>query len=242
MNNQKKLNDKNTDDSASIYQRQDIKTEKQKLKEMTFRQKITYFNNYYTLKVIVILAVLAFVIYTAYSIATPDPKTVLYAAVINNAIDPETALKLQSDFGTHLNINEKKENIMIDTSFYIGSEEDYNEYTLASQQKLTTYLVAAQIDVIIAPESAFTHYAYYGNLSKLSDQLPTDLCSSLADSFFNTETEQDSSKSAYGIYLDNATIYDKNGDIIDKPVLGIAVNTKQNQNVVEFIRYLFQLY
>jgi len=233
---------KDTEDSAAIYQPRKQQTEKQKLRDMTFKEKVIYFNDYYRFKSIAILAILSFAIYVAYSILVPKPETILYAAVINYALTEESALTLQSDFGQHLEINPKKEELMIDTSFFLGGKDDAAEYSHSSEQKLGTYFFAGEIDVIIAPESNFAKYTNYGYFDKLSDQLPTDLFSSLADSFYSSDTEDDSSVSAYGIYLDGATIYDNQGEIIDRPVLGIVANSKYKPNAIELIRYLFQLY
>ena len=242
MINENQLKDTTLDDSAALYQPRKKQTEKQKLSEMTFKEKVVYFNNYYKWKTISIIAVLALVVYAVYSILTPKPETVLYAAIINYAIDDETAASLQGDFGQHLGIDPETEEIMIDPSFFLGTEDDASEFSISNEQKLATYFYASEIDIIIAPESKFEKYAYYGNLSKLSDQLPTDLCSSLADSFYSSRLEDSTAVSAYGIYLDGATIYDKSGEIIDRPVLGIVANSKFKQNGIDFIRYLFKLY
>ncbi|WFR57997.1 hypothetical protein QA584_02735 [Anaerocolumna sp. AGMB13025] len=235
------LKDSVLDDSAEIYKPRKEQTEKQKLSEMTWKEKITYFNNYYRVATIVIIAVIAAVIYLIYNIVTPKPEPVLYAAVINSAIDTETAQNLQTDFGNKLGIDPKTQEIMIDTSFFLGSDSNVSEYSMSVQQKLSTYFFAGQIDVLIAPESFFANYAHLGNLSKLTDELPTELCTKLANSFYNSDTEDDPATSPYGIYLDGAKIYDNNGTLIDRPVLGIVVNSKYKQNAVEFIKYLFDL-
>jgi hypothetical protein len=235
------LKDSTLDDSAEIYQPREQLTEKQKLSEMTFSEKVTYFNNYYRFKTLVGIAILGLIIYAAYSILTPKPATVLYAAVLNYALDDETAATLQTDLGEYLNINPAKQEVKVDTSFYLGTDDDASEYTMSMQQKLVTYLYASEIDIIIAPESVFASYAHNGYMSKLSDELPTDLFSALSDSFYYSGTEDDATESAYGIHLDDAIIYDKSGAAIDNPVIGIVVNSKYKQNGTELIRYLFDL-
>ncbi len=231
------LKDTVLDESAEIYRQRKQQTEKQKLSEMTFKEKITYFNNYYRLTTIVVVAIVIGAAYFIYTILTPKPETVLYAAVVNSVIDDDTSAALQNDFGQKLGIDPKTQEINIDASFFLG--DDSNEYALASQQKLVTYLYAGELDVIIAPESVFSNYANLGNFCKLSDQLPTDLCTALADSFYYSNTEEDSASSAYGIYLDGAKIYDNEETLTDRPVLGIVANSENKQNAAEFIRFLF---
>jgi len=239
----KENNFKNTtlDDSASIYQPRQEQTEKQKFSEMTFKEKIRYFNDYYRLKTIVFVAITIGIIYLVYTILNPGPKAVLHVTSINNSIGMEAAETLEANFSGYLNLDKDKENVFIDTTLYLGDEDDMNELTMASRQKLMALFFSGDIDIFIAPEAEFTHYADEGFFSKLSDQLTTEMCSYFADSFYYTQTEEDPAKGAYGIYLKDSIIYDKAGQPVESPVLGIAVNSKYAENAVEFIRYIFEL-
>ncbi len=234
---------KNTtlDDTASIYQPRQEQTEKQKFSEMTFKEKVSYFNDYYRLKTIVFVAITIGVIYFVYTILNPGPKTVLHVTSINNSIDMETAETLENNLSDYLNLDKDKENVFIDTTLYLSDESTMTEMTMASQQKLTTLFYSGDIDIFIAPEAEFASYAKAGFFSKLSDQLTTEMCSYFADSFYHTQTEEDPAKGAYGIYLKDSMIYDETGQPVENPVLGIAVNSKYAENAVEFIRYIFEL-
>jgi hypothetical protein len=234
---------KNTtlDDSASIYQARQEQTEKQKFSEMTFKEKVGYFNDYYRLKTIVFVAITIGIIYLAYTILNPGPKTVLHITSLNNSIDTETAETLENNLSDYLNLDKDKENVFIDTALYLSDETAMSEMTMASEQKLMALFFNGEIDVFIAPEAEFTHYAESGFFSKLSEQLTTEMCSYFGDSFYYTQTEEDPAKSAYGIYLKDSILYDKTGQPMESPVLGIAVNSKHAENAVEFIRYLFEL-
>lgn len=248
------------DNSAEIYKQRQEQSEKQKLSNMTFQEKVTYFKNYYLAKTIIVLVIAALAGYFLYTVITPDPENVLYTAIVDYAIDEDTAATIQSDLEKKLNIDKDKQEILFDTSFYLGGDttassssdgssaeaspavSSDSQYTMASQQKLITYLYAGEIDVMVAPESSFSQYAGIGYFSKLSDELPTDLFTALSDSYFYSATEDDASSGAYGIYLDGAKIYDNKGELIDKPVLGIVVNSEHKQNAIELVRYLFDLY
>ena len=234
---------KNTtlDDSASIYQPRQKQTEKQKFSEMTFKEKVTYFNDYYKVKAIVLIIAIIGIIYIVYNILTPDPKTVLHVDSTNNSIDMQTAEALGNNISDYLNLDKEKEHVVIDTSLYLGNSETMSSFDIASETKLVTQFSAGEIDILIAPEAVFTKYAKLGFFSKLSDQLTTEMCSNLADSFFYTQTEESPAKGAYGIYLKGSKIYDKNGQPIENPVLGITANSKYSENAVEFIKYIFEI-
>lgn len=231
---------KNTtlDDSASIYQPRQEQTEKQKFSEMTFKEKVIYFNDYYKVKTIALIIVLIGIIYIVYSIVTPAPKTVLHVTSVNYTIDTQAAETLENNLSDYLNLDKEKEQILIDTSLFLGEED---EMTMASRQKLMVSFYAGEIDIFIAPEAEFTTYAEAGFFTKLSDQLTTEMCSEFADSFYYTQTEEDPTKGAYGIYIKGSKIYDKTGQPIENPVLGIAVNSKYSENTIEFIKYIFEL-
>lgn len=234
---------KNTtlDDSASIYQQKQKQTEKQKLNEMTFKEKVTYFNDYYKVKTIVLVIAAIGIVYIVYNILTPDPKTVLHVASINNSIDTETAETLESNLSDYLNLDKDTEHVVIDTTLYLGDTDAMPGFSLASEQKLAALFYSGDIDILIAPEAEFTKYAKEGFFSKLSDQLTTEMCSYFADSYFYIQTEESQAKGAYGIYLKNSKLYDKTGQPVENPVLGIAVNSKYSENAIKFIRYIFGL-
>lgn len=234
-----RLKDTTLDNSAEIYQQRKELTEKQKLSNMTTKEKLEYFNNYYRTKLIIIITVLALVIYFAYSILTPSPETILYAAVLSNGIDEQTAMSIQNDFGKHLDINPDTQEVIVDTSFIIGTEGNATQYTMANEQKLATLFYAEEIDIIIAPESAFAVYAGNGSLCKLSDQLPADLCSSLADSFYYSSSSEDPNVSAYGIYLDSIGIPNNTSERV---LMGIMINSEYKSNAAEFMHFLYNLF
>ena len=241
MLNKDRLKDTTLDNSADIYKPREEKSEKQKLSEMTFQDKVSYLKSYYLAKTVAIIAIIAFAGYLFYTILTPKPETLLYAAIVNYAIPEETAATLQSDFSNHLGITSDKEEVMFDTSFYLGSGNDTSEYTMSAQEKLSVYFTAGDVDVLIAPESIIKNYASFGYLDKLTDQLPTDLCTSLSESFLFSTTEDNPVSGAYGIYLDGTALYNGTSDPTDRPVLAIVINSDQKQNAIEFIRYLFKL-
>ncbi|MDF2611303.1 MAG: hypothetical protein K0R92_2777 [Lachnospiraceae bacterium] len=233
--------DTKLDDSAEIYKQRELRTEKQKLSNMTFQEKVEYFNSYYRNKVIAIMAFIGILIYFAYTIFSPKAETIFYAAVINNTVDAETASTLQDDFSNYLNRNVKTQDLFIDTSFRIQDSNLADQYALANEQKLTTLIATGEIDVVIAPETLFKKYADTGLFVKLSDQLSTEMCSYFADSFYYAKPEGTVVDGAYGVYIDDSLIYKDKALPDDRPVLGILVNSKHKDNVIEFIKYIFAL-
>lgn len=226
------------DESASIYQQRNTTvTEKQKLQDMSMKEKLQYFNDYYKNRSIVVAIIIVTSISILYSITTPKSDTVLYAAIINDSLEEEAVNHLTTDFASLANIDLESNEIMIDSSYYIS--EDSTNISMASEQKLTTYIYAKDVDIIITDEKQFTNYANQGYFDNLSDHLPTDLYSDLSDSFYLANDAEGNSINAYGIFLDKSMVYQETGSIIEKPVIGIITNSKNKGHSVDFIRYLF---
>jgi ABC-type glycerol-3-phosphate transport system substrate-binding protein len=123
----------------------------------------------------------------------------------------------------------------------IGNVDAVGGHALENEQKLVTLLAASQIDIMIAPKSLFTKYAEGGYLMKLSDQLTTQMCTYLADSFYYSQPEGTLTNGAYGVYIGDSSIYqNSNHSIEDPPVLGIVVNSKHKDAAAEFIKFIYQ--
>lgn len=222
------------DEQAVIYQPRKELTEKEKLSEMNFKEKLSYLWEYYKVHALVTVGAIALIIYIIYEIVTPDVKPQFYAAIINSLVDKQTLENYGLEFSEYLKLDPETEEVQLNDTFYLDSG-DYNVTTI-----LTTYLAAGEIDVIIAPESEFEHYATTGYMAKLSDELPTDVYSALTDYFYITDTEEDAKHNAYGIYLTDTDLF-KGLEYNSEPyILGIVPNYSHEENTIDFIRYLFK--
>jgi hypothetical protein len=228
------------DDNSSIYQPREKQTEKEKLREMSFRKKLEYLFEYYKFHALITIAVIAFIIYIINGILNPPAVTKFNAAIIDNPVDEKIINQYAEDFAKLLNLNPARENVELNTSYNFSIKDTY---TATLKDALVARISARDVDVIIAPESEFKNYAKTGCLIKLSDLLPTDIYSSLTDKFFISNTNEDSEQTAYGIYLSNTKFIKENAkktDVKLEPyVIGVITNTRHVDNSVEFIRYLF---
>jgi hypothetical protein len=228
------------DDSSEIYQPREIKSEKQKLKEMSFHEKLEYINAYYKYKLLATIIILGIIISLFYTILTPKDETVFNAAILNQYLDSQKKDELITDFSKYLDISEKQ-NIVFDDSFYMSDNNSPITASSTALEKLQTYVYTNQLDVIIADESVFKDFANWGYFDNLNDRLPTDLYSKLTEQLFISTTQDDSEEKAYGIYLtDNKVIRDL-GILAEKPVIGIVANSKYKNNSISFLRYIFDL-
>lgn len=224
-------------DDSFIYQPRPQLTEKEKLRNMSLKEKLAYLWEYYRIHAFIIIGVIALGSYIIHSIFTPNVVTQFYAAFVDCPVDAEVLENYRTDFADYLQLNPQTENVNFNTSFYLKSE---GEYAMSMKQALVTYVSAQEVDIIIAPETQFAQYAYYGYFDKVSNQLPTDIYSNLTDYFYMSEIEGTPEQNAYGIYLNNTELFQPYTDESDRYVLGIVANSKHKENTIEFIRTLFE--
>lgn len=230
-------------ESAEIYQVRKEQSEKEKLSEMSFKEKAGYLWEYYRVHAFVFIVSVTIIASVIYNIAKPNIETKLYTAIINNTLSDEYLEDLQIEFAEHLKLNPEREDIKLNTQFYFNGTADYS---MNMKQVLTTYVAAQDVDIIIAPESEFKEYALYGYMSTISDILPTDLYTSLTDQLYIGKKEIDPEEATYeegvyGIYVDDTDLF-KNHTVSpssERYLLGIIANSRHEENAVEFIRYLF---
>ncbi len=226
-------------DSAEIYQQRKEQRERDKLREMTLQERISYLWDYYKLHALFTIIGIAVIAYVIYEIVTPKIETQLYVAVIDNPVDPAALEEYEAQFAEHLQIDPEREEVIINPQFYFLADD---EYAMSMRQVLVTYVAAQDVDIIIAPKSEFESYSYYGYMYSLSDLLPTDLYSKLSEYFYIGAREDNPEEKVYGIYLDQAPFFQDNERISsDNPyILGVIGNSRRTENSAEFIRYLFR--
>lgn len=259
---------KTINDDASIYQDRDEKFSKEQFKEMSLKEKLSYFLDYYAKTVLLVILIIGILVYFIYSVTSPKEKTILSVAVINDYKSEDTIVNLENEVGDYIGLGDM-EDVNIDNTYYLDTSEmtqetdesgldtprvqetndlasetpeEFADDTMfaasatASQMKLTTYIAAQEIDVIIAPEEVFETYSYQGFFDNLETTLPTDVFANLSDQLYFSSTEDLNISKPYGIRLDNWSPGESNQD--QTHILGILANSPNRDNSVLFIRYL----
>ncbi|CUH93643.1 hypothetical protein [Herbinix luporum] len=226
------------DEDATIYQPRQEQSEKEKLKDMSWEKRISYIWEYYKLHGLLIILGIAFISYTIYTFTKPKIDTKLYAAIINNPINTDVWDEYESKMTEYLKLDTKTENVYFNYNFYYNGPADL---AVNMRQVFAAQLVTADIDLVIAPLSEFATNVEVGIFDPLSDQLPTDLYSSLTDKFYLSGTEENPKVAAYGIYLKDTKLFKEYSQTSDDDpfLIGIVRNSTNKDNAVKFIRYIF---
>lgn len=158
----------------------EFKEERAAMKNGTPKQKLSYFWDYYKWHVIVGCAALAALATFIFQMANRK-DTALYAVLLNSS---ERDLSVNDSeytaaFAEYAGIDEKKYEIIYDTSIQVNGSEGY-----ASVQKLMTYIAVSELDVIISDPDSLISYAYQENFYDLRQFLNAEQLERYGDSFF----------------------------------------------------------
>ena len=227
------------DDSADIYQEREEKTQRERWKEMkTFRQKWDYFKEYYLVKTIAAVVVVALLAYLGYSIFSPKPEQIFNAAIIDYVVPETSRLTMEEEFFVYLEGTEQQF-VEFDDSFAF-----YKDYNYAIRRSFMTYVIAGDMDVIIMPETLFEAYvAYY---TPLADVLPADLYEQLSEYFVKASKRDaqgnilEGTEQFFGIDITNVPLM-QDTMCEERVILTVVGTSSKTENAVEFIKYLFGL-
>lgn len=224
------------DDSASIYQIREEKTDRMKWKECKgFRAKWEHFKAYYLLKTFIWACVIGFVGYAVYEIVKPKKETVLYIAFTDAVVTAGEMDKLQEGYEAYVTYDKDEQTMIFDNDMMISNRAD-----AASAQRFTAHAVAGDIDIIVGTENVMKGLAG-AYMWPVDQQISPELYAQVEDRLcYAVPTDVDGNpgeEAPYGIYITDLV------DVHDvyygqELVLAITGNTKRGENAENFIRYL----
>lgn len=226
-------------DEASIYHHREETTEKEKWSSLHGRKRWEYFKSYYLLKLVVAVICVAVAGSLLYTVFSPKPEDVFYAAIIDGSMTVEQAERAAAEFGQLISLDEETEKMTFDRDYYFETSG------YESLQKFATYNAVGQIDITIMPLSVFEKYGPGGYFQQLSEVLPTDLYLELSPYMVECQIKDrdgvliENSASMYGIRIEESFLYA--GLQPKEPIVAaINCNDKNLERVVEFLRYLLK--
>lgn len=213
-------------------------SEKDKLKSMSWRDRLWYIWEYYKFHIIgaAVAAVLIVSLGGAFYNSTFD--TVLHCIYLNSRAATEVnPAPLEQDFAEYLNLG-KKELITAEIS-YISFDENATDYSYAAMAKVTALVAAHDLDIIIGDQAAIDHYASLNGFINLEEGLPPDVLALVKDRLYIAK-DGENTEYACAVDLSGTEFAAASNLAQDPPLLGIISNTENKDTVLQLIRYLFQ--
>jgi len=230
------------DDGASLFQVQEEKSEKQKWSEMDPGQRLHYFIDYYLLKCIIGIGLISIACIVLWTVFKPQKDRKLFFAIVHNSMIPEEKESLEQLFTELFVTDPKQQEIRVDDSFPAGYESD---------AKLSAFLAAKEIDLIVTDEEHFQTLAKNDCFVDLEEFMP-EFSKNHSEFLYRTEgytedttAEQTSSiekaenEKAYGIHVTDCPRIRKSWYQKEAAILGIVQNCKQPENAALALEKLF---
>ncbi|MBP3611518.1 MAG: hypothetical protein J6J42_14435 [Lachnospiraceae bacterium] len=228
-------------DEAALYQHKENVSEKEKWQQMSGAKRWEHFKEYYLMKLIVTVIVLAVTGSILYTMLSPKPEMLFSVAIINDSYYQSVYEEVQEKFEEVLQLDPETQETLFDTGYSI-SVEQYG--SIESLQKFAMYNAVGDLDVTIMPQSVFETYAPGDYFSPVAGHLPTDLYMALSEYLLECQRMDEDgnlipdSETVFGIDISSTWIYE--GQERTEPmVLAINLATAKEENIEKFLRLLF---
>ena len=232
-------------EEASIYQkRQDDLSDKERMKNMTGKQKRDFFKTYYLPKLLVILAVAGVVFYIVWVDFINKSHIYMRCAILNESITDSILTEFSDRFTDSMKMDYKKNR----ASFYMyyprsDVAREMGADTGSDLSEISSRLVANSLDCMIASyEDVENIYLKNGFIMNLNDFLSKKEKEALKPYFV---TQKDETDKVIGISLKDCkkyqTLFTGRTPITKEPVLYVITNaTDEGKNYVkQLIHYLY---
>ncbi len=206
--------------------------EKEKLKQLSGKEKLQYFRDYYLLYVVIIVVALSIIIFLTVHFLNPPKQPDCYIALLDCEASDDDKEKSEEQIETYS--NGQITYAMVDSTFDM-SEDGLN--------KLQVYVSNNRIDVLVMDRELFEVLSGYGYFADLQDILTDDLYYQYKDkmisvsgyketdniSFEDKETGQGAVR-PYGIAMSEYELLPDTN--LKEPVFAVAANTRHLENAI----------
>lgn len=165
----------------------EIREQMRKMKDMTFKGKLSHLWTYYKIHAAVAVAVIAFAATLIHHYATLK-DIVFYAIVVNAAVPDMDGSAFNSEFEEYAGIDTDKSRVYFDLSFRISNRDSMVE-TASTNEKLAAMMYADTADVFIADTAVFEYYAQREYFADLENILPQEILEKYQDYLYYTDAD-----------------------------------------------------
>lgn len=225
------------DDEASIYQKRKNTYTKEDIKDMSGKEKLKYFKDYYLKIVIIALVAIVAIGILIKDIVFDRSESILYVSCVNECQISNTD-KLADELKEF--IKPEKEDDFTTVVSYDLNNTQFN-------MSFVTLLNAGSIDLVVCPYDYFVEASGAGTFVNLSEFLPEEIYNSLSDKILTaslTETDIDgnvidsAAPEPFGIDISDNKYFAACAGNAEKVVLCAVNGTMHEENVLKAITYL----
>ena len=173
--------------------KKDIKSELEKIKQMSGKDRIWYIYEYYKFHIVAVILAFTLLWVVGSSLYRQTFTTRLTFAIVNDRSGGESSMdRFENSLKEALGFG-KKDLIEINSGLFINADgSQSSEYSYASMAKIAALAAGGDLDIIIADAKTLEHYESQGAFLDLKEFLPQDLLerAEKEDLFFYTDNEK----------------------------------------------------
>lgn len=215
---------------------------KEKLSQMTRKQRLEYFWDYHKWKVIIPVLVLIFLVTFIASVIEEKKPAALSVALVNANKVSDILSVVTEEYPHQMGIDAEKTPVQIEYDFLhpqvMGEAATVDNQTIASIQKYQAMVINAYIDVTVSPTWAVDEYQKANVYEDLEQLLSRDFLEKYGDLLYYTENAE-GKKVAAGISLENTELF---GDFYDDvpPIMTICTYSERKDEAVRFMEWIVE--
>ena len=221
--------------------KKDIKSELEKIKQMSGKDRIWYIYEYYKFHIVAVILAFTLLWVVGSSLYRQTFTTRLTFAIVNDRSGGESSMdEFENSLKEALGFG-KKDLIEINSGLFINADgSQSSEYSYASMAKIAALSAGGNLDIMIADPETLKHYESQGAFLNLSDFLPEDLKERAEKEglFLYTDNKNGQSEAA-AISLDSTDFADMTGATIQSPYLAVIASSQHTEDTLRAIQWLF---
>ena len=212
--------------------------EREKLKHMSFQDKLWYIWEYYKFHIAVVIGIIFILCIIGTSIYNSTIENSLYCIIINNQSNSEMNYEvLTQDFHDHMGFGKKQE--VHAESIYITYGDVVSEFSYASMAKISAMIASKELDILITDKENFDRYSTMNGYADLEQVLPEDLLALLKDRICYGTTE-DGQTAAFAVDISRTAFTENMGISLEPAYCGFISNSQNQDTAIALLRYIFE--
>lgn len=217
--------------------KESMKTEKEKFKAMSWRDRLWYIKSYYKFHIAAALFLILALVTVGQIMYRKTFTTRLYISIINDRTQEgytdclDAILKSQIDYGP-------KDVLEIDSSMRMTFDETkMTQLDYASLAKMGALIASNTIDIMIADEEIINHYASGGGFLDLSQEFP-EFSAASDNASAITAVLEDGSSCLAALSLENSLLAQESGQDLSGIYIAVMSNAPHTEEALNSLKLL----
>ncbi len=213
-------------EDSQLYQPEDKRTTREKLKTMNRKEKVDFIVEYYGINIAVVTILICVVIGLVVHFAFGKQNVLsVYAVNTTQGDCPGDEPEFYADFLQRNGIDPDKVDISISANLSVSADAQ-DSASQTNIQTIQTRLMANSVDVFLAPEDFFVSIGEFEYLADLNNYLSSDIMEKYKDDLVYIKGLDSGKSYPVGIRLKDNKWIEKTGWYEDEVVVGISDNAK----------------